>query len=153
MKNLCQSCLTKKILTQSLTLIDNPFDQLLDCEAPPKEMIHRANGCRQFSRDSIIPIMSVNLDIWVMLKSFEVLLSKHYFNIWSETTAALWEKIPLIPISNGPIVIYSPFNDNSNLEKRIEGLLEEVNQPIEIVLEKVRKETFQLLIPNSHSYN
>ena len=36
--------------------------------------------------------------------------------------------------------------------KRIEGLLEEVNQSTEIVLEQVQKETFQLLIPNSHSY-
>ena len=42
-------------------------------------------------------------------------------------------------------------DDTTTLGKRIEGMLEEVNQPIEIVLEQVRKETFQLLIPNNHS--
>ena len=33
---------------QILTLIKNPFDQLLDCETPPKEMINRPHGCQQF---------------------------------------------------------------------------------------------------------
>lgn len=42
-------------------------------------------------------------------------------------------------------------NDTLTVDKRIEGLLEEVNQPIEIVLEQVRKEIFQLLILNTDS--
>ena len=50
-----------------------------------------------------------------------------------------------IPISNGPVVIHSPIDDTSTPDKRIEGLLEEVNQVI------VRKETFQILIRNTHS--
>ena len=33
---------------QILTLIKNPFDQLLDCGTPPKEMINRPHGCQQF---------------------------------------------------------------------------------------------------------
>ena len=33
---------------QILTLIKNPFDQLLDCETPPEEMINRPHGCQQF---------------------------------------------------------------------------------------------------------
>ena len=51
-----------------------------------------------------------------------------------------------VPISNGPVVIHSPIDDTSTPDKRIEGLLEEVNQVI------VRKETFQILIRNTHSY-
>ena len=50
-----------------------------------------------------------------------------------------------VPISNGPVVIHSPIDDTSTPDKRIEGLLEEVNQVI------VRKETFQILIRNTHS--
>lgn len=34
--------------TQSLTLINNSFNQLLDCGAPTKEMIHCPDGCQQF---------------------------------------------------------------------------------------------------------
>ena len=51
-----------------------------------------------------------------------------------------------VPISNGPVVIHSHIDDTSTPDKRIEGLLEEVNQVI------VRKETFQILIRNTHSY-
>ena len=43
-------------------------------------------------------------------------------------------------ISNKPVVVHWPMNDTLTVDKRIEGLLEEVNQPIEIVLEQVRKD-------------
>ena len=36
--------------TQSLTLIDNPFNQLLDRDTPTKEMTHRPHGCQQFCK-------------------------------------------------------------------------------------------------------
>ena len=98
-----------------------------------------------------IPIKSVNLDNWVMLKSFEVIFSKKRCNIWSEIVAAEWKKIPLIPNSNKSVVIHWSINDTLNPEKRIEGPLE-VNQPIEIELKQVRKEALQLLVPNTHSY-
>ena len=54
--SLFQPCINKKcepiVLElengQILTLIKNPFDQLLDCGTPPKEMINRPHGCQQF---------------------------------------------------------------------------------------------------------
>ena len=62
-----------------------------------------------------------------MLKNFKHLISKKDCNIWSDIAAAVWEKIPLVPISNGPVVIHSPINDTSTPDKEIEGLLEKVN--------------------------
>ena len=84
-------------------------------------------------------------------RSFEVLFSKNHGNICSDIAAVVWEKIPLISISNGPVIIHSTINDASTPDKQTGGLLE-AKQPIEIVLEKIRKETFQLLIPKTHSY-
>ena len=137
--------------TPSLTLIDNPFNQPLDCETPPKILIHRPHICWQFSRDSIIPIKSITLDTWAMLKSFEVFFSKNHWNICFDIATAVWKRIPLIFILNGSVLIHSPIDDASTPDKRIEGLLGKINQPIEIVLEQVRKEIFQLLILNTDS--
>ena len=64
----------------------------LHCEAPSNVMIHHPHSCRQFLRDSITPMQSVNLNSWVMLKSFEVLFSKSYCNIWSDIATSVWEK-------------------------------------------------------------
>ena len=103
-------------------------------------MIHHPHSCRQFSRDSIIPIKSVSLNSWVMLKSFEVLFSKSYCNFWSSIATLVWEKKSTSTISNKPVVVHWPMNDTSTPDKQIEGLLEEINQPIEIVLEQVWKD-------------
>ena len=74
-------------------------------------MIHRPYGCQQFWIDLIVPINSVYLVTWVMLKNFEVLFSKNHCNIWPESAAAVWEKILPIPILNGPDLIVPPIDD------------------------------------------
>ena len=86
-----------------------------------------------------------------MLKSFEVFFSKNHWNICFDIVTAVRKKIPLIFILNGSVLIHSPIDDTSTPDKRIEGLLGKINQPIEIVLEQVRKEIFQLLILNTDS--
>ena len=57
-------------------------------------------------------------------RSFEVLFSKSHGNICSDIAAVVWEKIPLISISNGPIIIHSTINDASTSDKQTGGLLE-----------------------------
>ena len=44
----CEPIVLELENAQILTLINDPFDQLLDCETPPKEMINRPHGCRKF---------------------------------------------------------------------------------------------------------
>ena len=43
----CETIVLDLENAQSLTLINNPFDQLLDCKTP-KEMICRPDGCWKF---------------------------------------------------------------------------------------------------------
>ena len=44
----CEPIVLELENAQILTRINNLFDQLLDCETPPKEMINRPHGCQQF---------------------------------------------------------------------------------------------------------
>ena len=46
----CDPIVLELETTLSLTLISNPFDQVLDCETSPEEKINRPHDCGQFSK-------------------------------------------------------------------------------------------------------
>ena len=46
----CEPVVLELENTLSLTLTSNPFDQVLDCETSPEEIINRPHDCGQFSK-------------------------------------------------------------------------------------------------------
>ena len=127
---------------QSLTLIDNLFYQLLDCEAPPKEMIHRLHDCQEFSKDSIMPIkLDSTVGISAPVKNLQLNCFKKLLRITPVELkdcivqlgddANIWRKMVIIPRSREI--------DCNKIISNHELLLQHVSQWIERALCTVDK--------------